>query len=472
MNRMRRGIGLALLLSSFVLSPYRANAEELISIDANHRYEGMETSFSKGYAPSVRKDQMRLVIPFLSDAPLAQEAMTVGVAFEPSESSPFVYKNYQKRVKKSKKGVYLFRCPIQLKKNRVNGQYPLRVYVLAKTAQEVIRQEFTLYIEITDGRAKLMEEVGDPYGEVPREAAPVGLEEEASDEKEEATHQPRILICENSVQGGALSAGEQKAWALSAKNCSVSQPVENVKVTLLSGQSEVAFEKNAWYFERIAAGGQMELSQTITVSQKAAGNAAAQLQFEYEDGKGNAYSSTETVFFSICQKQEARLTHISFPEGVYESDTAALSFQVVNTGLAVIYNARVRIEGRGLFPEKEAFLGNLEGGASQEGEIAVFVGNLAMDADGNLDEADEKYGGTTGNVIFSYENEQGEVTEQSQEFASAIRKPKVIELDIEKEEPQTNQWWVAALALSMLALILLAVGLYLRMSHYRKLYRG
>ena len=234
MNRMRRGIGLALLLASFVLSPYRANAEELISIDANHRYEGMETSFSKGYA--------------------------VGVAFEPSESSPFVYKNYQKRVKKSKKGVYLFRCPIQLKKNRVNGQYPLRVYVLAKTAQEVIRQEFTLYIEITDGRAKLMEEVGDPYGEVPREAAPVGLEEEASDEKEEATHQPRILICENSVQGGALSAGEQKAWALSAKNCSVSQPVENVKVTLLSEQSEVAFEKNAWYFERIAAGGQMELS--------------------------------------------------------------------------------------------------------------------------------------------------------------------------------------------------------------------
>ena len=84
MNRMRRGIGLALLLASFVLSPYRANAEELISIDANHRYEGMETSFSKGYAPSVRKDQMRLVIPFLSDAPLAQEAMTVGVAFEPS----------------------------------------------------------------------------------------------------------------------------------------------------------------------------------------------------------------------------------------------------------------------------------------------------------------------------------------------------------------------------------------------------
>ena len=45
-------------------------AQGSISIDTNKKYDGMNTSFSKGYAPSIQKNTMRLVVPFQTDLPL------------------------------------------------------------------------------------------------------------------------------------------------------------------------------------------------------------------------------------------------------------------------------------------------------------------------------------------------------------------------------------------------------------------
>lgn len=246
--------------------------------------------------------------------------------------------------------------------------------------------------------------------------------------------------------------------------------MENVKVTMVSDHTDISFEKNSWYFERAKAGETMDLSQNITVGKKAAaGSISIQFQFEYEDKKGTAYTSTETVNLSVVQVPHAELTGLSFPEDIYEADTDLLTFQVQNTGLAVIYNARVCFDGKGLFSEKELFLGNLEAGASVDGEISVFAGNLTMDNEGNvIDEEGKKYGKTTGTVVFSYENEQGELVESSQELHITIKKPQIVELKVEKEVPKTNQWWITILAGVFLVLILVIVWLYLRMKHYQK----
>lgn len=72
-------------------------------------------------------------------------------------------------------------------------------------------------------------------------------------------------------------------------------------------------------------------------------------------------------------------------------------------------------------------------------------------------------------VIFSYENEQGEVAEQKQELKTSIKKPQIVELKVEKEVPKTNQWWITILAGAFLVLILIIVWLYLRMKHYQRI---
>ena len=146
-----------------------------------------------------------------------------------------------------------------------------------------------------------------------------------------------------------------------------------------------------------------------------------------------------------------------------------MTFQIQNTGLAVLYNARVRLEGKGLFPEKELFFGTVEAGTSVDGEMKVFAGTLNMDNEGNVIEEDgKKYGETTGTVVFSYENEQGERTEQSRELYTSIKKPQIVELKVEKEEPKTNQWWITILFFIFLVLMLIIGWLYLRMNYYKK----
>ncbi len=449
--------------------PVRIAAQGLVSIDTDKKYEGMKTSFAKGYMPAIQKNTMKLVIPFIVKMPLKDESLLVGVSFEREENSPFVFQNYQKRVKKSGEGIYLYKSKIKLRKNRVNGQYPLHLTVLAQTSEELIQQDFTIYVEISDKKTVVFGE--ENTGEEPVLPKEDSEEGQVSELKEEVNHQPRILIAQNSLQKTEVQAGNSTAWDVTAKNCSSSQSIENMKVTLLFEGNEVSFEKTAWYFEQVPPGGSVDLSQIITVAKKAAqGQVSFQLQFEYEDKKGNVYSSSETVRILISQEQKAQLVNLNFPESIYESDTDILSFQVQNTGLAVIYNAKVRLEGKGLFPEKEMFLGNIEAGTSVDGEISVFAGTLDMDADGNASEGDaSKYGDTSADVIFSYENEQGETVEQSLSFHTAIKKPETVELKVEKQAEDTNQWWITVLFFVFLVLILIIIWLYLRMKYYQRM---
>ena len=241
-------------------------------------------------------------------------------------------------------------------------------------------------------------------------AAPLP-EETVQVAEEEKISQPRLLTAQNSLQGKFLEAGSSQLWNFSIQNCSSRFSVQNVKISLLTDNRDLIFEKTAWYFERVPVKGGMDLSQNVSIAKKAAAEIVPlQFQIEYEDGKGNSYSCTETVNVRISQPQRAELCGLTFPENVYASDTAIMAFQVQNTGLATIYNARVRLQGKGLFPRGELFLGNMEGGVSQPGELQVFAGTLDMDSQGNVIEGGgEKYGDTVGTVTFSYEDEQGQV---------------------------------------------------------------
>lgn len=459
------------------------SAESGISIDSSRKYEGMDAPFAKGYEPSIKKNVMTLVVPFVSDANMEKNRITVGVDFESGQDGPFHYKNYRKSVKQSEEGVYLYRCRLKLKEDRVNGQYPLHLWAEGKGADGLFRQEFTIYVEITDGKPKAgvvvpgedgaeQSDIGGAFsGEDSAQLAEQDFSESFSSSAEEKNSQPRLLITQNSLQGNALEAGNSATWSIAVQNCSSSHNVENVKVTLLSDNKDVVFEKTSWYFEKTAPKKTMDLSQNLTVAKKAAAEPVqVQFQIEYEDEKGGSYTSTEEVKLSICQPQQAQLVNLSFPEQVYASDTEFMSFQVLNTGLSTIYNVTVRLEAKGLFPQQEVFLGNIEGGSSADGEQKVFVGTLDMDAQGNVvEEGGKKYGDTSGTVIFSYENEQGEVTEQKMEIHTEIQEAEIVELTVEEEKPKTNQWWITIIFFVIAALVLVIVWLYLRMKHYQRM---
>lgn len=146
-----------------------------------------------------------------------------------------------------------------------------------------------------------------------------------------------------------------------------------------------------------------------------------------------------------------------------------MTFQILNTGLADLYNARVFIEGKGLFPVQDAFLGNIPAGESKEGEMQIFIGTLDMDEEGKQsEEKSEKYGAVNGTVTFSFEDENGEIKEQKSDIHTEIKEPQIVELKIEKEKTETNQWWITMIVLLVLTLVLVIIGLYLRMQYFKK----
>lgn len=469
MRKGKRAVWIGLILLLLVLSPMQTMAEGGITIDTAKKYEGMDASFSKGYEPTIEGNTMYLVIPFIAEKEIQNNRITVGVEFEKEENSPFYFQNYKKKVKRTEDGIYLYQCKIKLKEERISGQYPLTLSVQAKDSQGTLNQKFTIYVEITSDKKEVEENQIEDIPEqqmIPEE--PVVPEISNSLEQEpEKSHQPRVMVDSNSLQGGSVEAGSSNTWNITAKNCSSKQSIENIKVTLLCENKDVSFEKNAWYFEKIGTGGKMDLSQNISVGKKApAEPVSVQLQFEYEDSKGNSYTSAETVNISINQPQQADIINLSFPESVYASDSSSLTFQIQNTGLAVIYNAKVRLEGKGLFPDKELFIGNVEAGAAIDGEIPVFAGTLDMDE--VSEKEGNKYGETSGTVIFSYENEKGETIEQKKEINTQIKKPQMVELKVEKDKPQTNQWWITIVFGIIVVLILIVIWLYLRMKHFKK----
>lgn len=284
----------------------------------------------------------------------------------------------------------------------------------------------------------------------------------------EVSHQPRLLVTSRLAEN-ALKAGSTMHWTVTVKNCSKTEAIENMKVTLTAESQDIVLEKNSWYFEKTGEGKTLDLSQNITVGKKAAEEPVMlQFQFEYEDKQGNGYTCTESVRLPVRQEQQAELVNLSFPESAYASDTEPFTFQVYNTGLATLYNVRVRLAGTGLFPTRDLFLGNMEAGASEDGEIPVFIGTLDMDENGEASGEGEKYGETSATVLFSYEDEQGEVKEQTMEVHTEIREPRQVQLKVEEEPPQTNQWWISSIVLAVLVLLSTIVWLYLRMKHFKK----
>lgn len=460
--------------------PMTALAETEISIENTKAYQGMNQSFAQGYEPEIKKNRMKLVVPFFSSKAMEENKIVVSVEFDQTKESPIYYKNYRKEVKRSKGNLFLFNCSLQMKKDRKNGQYPLYLRVMGKTkGGEAVSEVFTIYVEITDGTAAVTEETknpemeGDtqfsPGQEMPVPEPPVTeLPEGEESGGEPVVHQPRVLLDTADLKNQKLEAGTDITSAITAKNCSDTMAMKNVKITISSENTGILFEKSAWYFDKISPGASVLLDSQISLDKKAFGSIPVQVQFEYDDTKGNSYTSGENFALSVTAPSVVSLSNISFPQTVYEADTNPLTLQVQNAGLTPVYNAKITFAGTGLFAVSELFLGTIGAGEAAEGEIPVYAGTLNMEEGETENQQKEAYGKTSGKLMFSYEDETGEIHQEELEVNTEILKPVNLELHVEEKEPETNQWWITIAVSGGLVLLLGIIWMFKRMQYYKK----
>lgn len=417
---------------------------------------------------------------------------------------------------------YLYQLTGSLKKDAKAGQYPLIVKASAYDLQgEKTELECTVFIKIeetenntqggededkngagkdnenkTDNEGdgnlpddKDTDEAGEngdkQQGEIPGENLKENPEEDAGEDlqggvyeggysggsmdggsggSEEVLRQPKMLLESCSLSGKKLEAGSSQKMTVVFRNRSTSSTMYNLKVVASIEAAGIKLDKNSWYFGSVGANKEITLENELSIQQDAVqGDAVITYTFEYEDEKGNAATGTETLSLAVKQPVRMELEAEDIPVNLYATDTIELSMKALNLSRTGVYNVRIQLEGTGLFPTEEIFIGNMEAGTEGEGAMRVYVGTRTMEAIGEeTGENDaEKYGEIQGTVTLLYEDAAGEAYEEKKDFQTEIRKPQIVSLTVE-EEKEANSWWVsvaAAAFLGMAAVILLLVGL-------------
>lgn len=471
----------------------REDTKVYLGIDNRHIYEGMEQSFSEGYRPTVKDGSLELVIPYVASGKLKGDKLTVNLEFGSQQELPFEPKNYLRDVTKKeyiqvngvmreisentvkteetedREEVYLYECSIPIRESAAPGQYSLTVHAEGYTeTMNPVSLDYQIFFLIPepeaesgteDGKENESEGVSDGSSYVESGGGYAGSS--GGDTSEELIRQPKMLLESCSLSGKNLEAGSTEELQVSLQNRSSSQSMYNLKVVLQTESQSLNLERNSFYYEKVDPGEIICLDEKVEIAVDAeAGVVPLTFSFEYEDKKGASATGTEMVNLTVVQPVKMELEKAEIPAYVYASDTIEITMSVLNLSRTEVYNARIHLEGTGLFPTRDVFIGNMEAGSGQEGSMKIYVGTKTMETIGVDNGTDDtaKYGAVSGTITLSYEDAAGETHEVSQDYQTEIKKAQILSLAVEDEQESGNPWWIsvfAVLLLGMSAMILL-----------------
>lgn len=413
-----------------------------LEIDTENIYRGMDKAYKDGYIPTVKDGMVYVVIPLIPSGEVYGDKITVTPDFS-GAGTTFVVSNYQKTVnlteekinntEETRKLFYVdFELPLSA--SRANGTYPLIIKVKAyDMAGTPIDSQFTVYVNITD---------------VPVEETPVFSGGGGST----PTAEPVVLISKCEITPEKTVSGEQFTMKLTLKNSLETKSVENMLVSIDTGNLQINIEddSNVFQIKGIEKGGTTELEVHFSSDKSIpAGKYVVSFSFSYDSGQTLKLSSSGSVVVEIKQPANMELVMPKIPDKVNAGETLPLSFQVMNMGRDSMYNVRCEISGYGLLPVNTGYIGTMAAGTSSTAKIDLYIGSLLMSEDYT---GSEKYGDTTGTVKLIYEDASGEEFCEEHEFETTIGSPiitgTVASANPEaEEEAAASQWWISVLIL-------------------------
>lgn len=396
-----------------------------LAIDSRNIYEGMATSYAKGYVPKISGGKAIVVLPLLSKRELKNKQMTASLQLTESQKQPFVCKNYEKSVsfgyyktaKRGKKtGCYLVAFRLSLKKKRYNGSYPLTISVSAEdTAGNEINQSFTLYVTIKDGKK-------------------TGTDGNDDEKETGSLFPPKVKIDSYRFSKKKIICGQRFRAKIILRNTSKEERVKNMMVSVAPAENvELMSKTNSAFVESLGCGKTCEVSFDFRIHSTApSAQYNIDVTMDYFDSKGKTYTLQSAVKVSALQKAQIEIAPLRVPAQILLGETVELQPQAMNLGKGKLYNVRAALEAEGLSSSGYAFIGDMEPGSSMTGSMEIVAEGLT----GN-----SLYGKTQGKVIFYYEDDMGNEMTQEQTFDTSLLSP-VSREDSDKMEDDTRQWWI------------------------------
>jgi len=235
----------------------------------------------------------------------------------------------------------------------------------------------------------------------------VYVENPKEEKKEESTSTPRIIIDRYSISTGQAVAGKSFEIELSILNTHRNMTVKNMGISFLADEGVFlpAGESGSTIFiDEIKAGARVVKKMTFATKFDAAPKSyLLNINFEYEDEQNKAYTLKESISIPVMQEQRLEISEIETAMDAFVGQPVPVTLNFYNMGKSTLNNLMIKCKGEGfdLRPGSEYFVGNFEPGRSDYYEAYIIP---------------NKDGQIKGSVVFTFEDNTGEVKEIEKEF--------------------------------------------------------
>lgn len=221
---------------------------------------------------------------------------------------------------------------------------------------------------------------------------------------------PKLVITGYDTKPETIMAGETFKITIHIQNTSKSTPVCNGKFLIgnEAGNFLPTSGSSAVYVESIPAGetGDIEIEMR-TASDLAQKNYILVVKGDFDDGKGNNFTSSDNLSIPVYQEVRLGISDVTMtPEELGVGFEGSLMFTINNQGNAGVYNVKVAVQDDAVTAED------------------VYVGNIAASSSAyatlNVTGAKDNTDSGTIKVVISYEDATGNEGKMEESIACVV----------------------------------------------------
>jgi len=230
---------------------------------------------------------------------------------------------------------------------------------------------------------------------------------------------PQLMVSNYSYGGSFVQAGDQFRLDIGLTNTSSNHTLQNIKVTLQSGDGTFipVNSSNSFYINRIDRNGYADYSIYLSVKPDAEQKTTSiNVDMSYEDSSGNAFTATDVISIPIMQETRLIVDDIIAPPELYAGMQNGVNVEFYNMGKTTLNNLRIYAEGD--FDTMEStsyYAGNMESGRSDSYNFSFIPRGPGV---------------MEGTVYFTYEDASGDQQVIEKQFSFDI-----MEMPVWNEEP-------------------------------------
>ncbi len=269
---------------------------------------------------------------------------------------------------------------------------------------------------------------------------------------------PNIIVTKFSYGGESVAAGSNFNFSFKFKNTSSELAIDNVVVTVDSGENLMLNgSTNSFFFDRIKAGNSKTVSIPMKAMKTLTGNSQAvsiNFKYEYVDQKKRSQATSDVkLSVPVYQPDKFEISQPVLPDYIAEGDEVSITLNYANKSKTAISNVEASLEGDVTSSNSLQNIGNLEAGKS--GTI-VFAVTAGAAGDNEFD------------IKISYEDGNGDSKERIFPVTMSVQamEPYVPDDSIDNggdtgEETGGFNWWILvaiAVVLAIAATIILKKG--------------